>query len=127
MNEQTINLVKDFAEQLKAQIIEVSPKVLDVATLIVRVNSVQEFMAGFGFLILLVISLTIGIKCQRKVIEINDDIDSFGYQMAMILGFVFGAAFLIMMLTRFLNIWNYIGVSNPELKLAYDIYKSIFQ
>ena len=117
LGDKALQYLSSFEELAK----QYSPDVVDAAFTVIRVNAIQEIAWGLIGLVCLVIGLFIALKHvkQMSAYEINR------HDAAFVAGGIMTAIGLCTAYKIFI-VWNWVGIFEPKLYLAYKIFGKLF-
>lgn len=121
---ETLDKLELIAKQITDKLIEVAPKAYEVLLTIKQVEAGQELIKGLICLIISLILSYITFKIYKKLIKTEQDLGLIMLQLAS--PFAIAVIPLFPAISILTNLWDWIGLINPELAIAKDIKDGIF-
>lgn len=115
--------LQKVANQITDKLVETAPKAYEIILTLKRIDSLQQVLIFLGAFL-----LSFGFFKLRGVLYKKydpKDYNTDGWMIGSIFSSIFSGVFLIFALIRAFNIWIWIGVFQPDLAIAKDVYDSV--
>jgi hypothetical protein len=110
--------VNDLMTQLTTLVQKYGGQVVDTASQVTQIESVSELVSGVVFGILAIIA---GFVCRYAIKKENEESYGSPWIVAIVVSAVFAVIGTLFFLIQICDVWNWIGIFNPKLKLIHDI------
>lgn len=132
MKEKYLEKLEELAQQLKEKATELGPEAWEAALQVIRFNAAQKLVYSFlGIVILSALSYWWWVPKYKEGWQARRDasrIDEEAGVLRMIysaIGVICTLAIVVIGCLELFDIWNWIAVFEPRLKLAHDIYEKL--
>lgn len=119
-------VAKQLMESLQNLATEYGPDAYNFLLLKIRIDAIQEIT----YACVIALCLVVAIWFQIKILPVYEDtpdnpLDLFKGTVAPISLLIAGFLFFLETMPSLLNLWNWIAIFNPELRLARDIIEKV--
>lgn len=121
-----LDALENGAVQVGEQVVKYSPEVADAALWVIRIDSAQALLSSLAWLFVCVIPAIFFYKLAKKFAK--EENGKHGDAEAVLWSGAFSAIFTgaaMIPASGLFNLWNWIGMFEPKLKLAKDIIERV--
>lgn len=124
MNE-ALNTLQQFAVEIKEALVDVAPDVLVLVLQVMRIDALQQLVIGVVFLVPVFLTVPHIVRAIKKLVAAKYVSEQDEALWVVVPVTTCSVLFGLIGTLNLLNVWNWVGLFAPELRLAHDLLNKV--